>query len=70
MRQYQGSLLSSCIHFVLSVPFQFVNVRGLLPALESSLKLGLRFSFFLLFLFLFFKNLLKNEKNEKLYAFS
>jgi hypothetical protein len=45
MRQYQGSLLSACIHFVLSVPKQFVRVAELLPALEAALKLGLRFEF-------------------------
>ena len=43
VQQYKEELLASCIQLVLSVPKQFVEIATLVPALQTALKMGLRY---------------------------
>lgn len=43
MKQYKHELLASTLKLVLSVPKQFVNVKMMLPAIQRSLVIGLRY---------------------------
>jgi hypothetical protein len=43
VQQYKEELLASCIQLVLSIPKQFVEIATLVPALQTALKMGLRY---------------------------